>query len=92
MASNKKEISVIIKNNIQYKIYFVRLFTNVCYYYVEITSENKDDTRYMRLEIINNKIFNFQNDTEKLRNCCKQWLDDNIDCLEYYFENLKKSD
>lgn len=92
MASNKKEISVIIKNNIQYKIYFVRLFTNVCYYYVEITPENKNDTRYMRLEIINNKIFNFKNDTEKLRNYCKQWLDDNIDCLEYYFENLKKSD
>ena len=92
MASNKKEISVITKNNIQYKIYFVRLFTSVCYYYVEITSENKNDTRYMRLEIINNKIFNFQNDTEKLRNHCKQWLDDNIDCLEYYFENLKKFD
>ena len=90
MASNKKEITVITKNNIQYKIYFVRLFTRVCYYYVEITSKNKDDTRYMRLEIINNKIFNFQNDTEKLRNYCKQWLDDNIDCLEYYFENLKK--
>ena len=50
MASNKKEISVITKNNIQYKIYFVRLFTSVCYYYVEITSENKDDTRYMRLD------------------------------------------
>lgn len=84
----KKLIFKDIYNNIEYKIYFNRLYNEHCYYNIEIY---KSESQFMNYIIIDNEIIKFKNNCKKMRKLCYQFYLRNREYFEFYINNLKNS-